>query len=125
MDSYWLNEYFPETLKKSSQRMPSLDTVHAALSQAGLVIVDTEPYEVQKDVKDLFLYAAKHRPELYLDPRVRAGMFTFAGLASPEEVASGCARLAQDIASGRFLEVTTKSRRDGGDYLFVTAERRG
>ena len=125
MDAYWLNEYFPETMRKSAQRMPSLDTVRAALSQAGFVIVDTEQYEVQQDVKDLFLYAAKHRPELYLDPRVRAGMSTFAGLAGPDEIAAGCARLAEDIASGRFHDVANKRRRDGGDYLFLTAEKRG
>jgi ubiquinone/menaquinone biosynthesis C-methylase UbiE len=124
MDAYWLNEYFPEAMKRSAQRMPSLDTVRIALSQAGFVIVDTEPYEVQKDVKDLFLYAAKHRPELYLDPHVRAGMSTFAGLASPDEITAGCARLAEDIASGRFRDVANRSRLDGGDYLFITAERR-
>jgi hypothetical protein len=85
----------------------------------------TDPYEVTPDLRDLFLYSGKHRPELYLDPRIRAGISTFAALAEPAEVRSGCARLEADIRSGRIADITTAYRHDRGDYLFIIAEREG
>jgi ubiquinone/menaquinone biosynthesis C-methylase UbiE len=122
MRGYWLNEYFPDAMAKAIRQMPSLDEVLRHLDAAGFRTVRTDPYEVAPDLRDLFLYSGKHRPELYLDARVRAGISTFAALAEPAEVRTGCERLARDIRSGRMDEVIDAYRREGGDYLFIIAE---
>lgn len=121
MRGYWLNHYFPQALERAIEQMPSLESTRSALRAAGLRIVASEPYHVRTDLEDLFLYSGKHRPELYLDARVRNGSSTFASLAAPEEVAEGCARLAADLASGRFAEVAAGYDDRDGDYLFLVA----
>ncbi len=119
---YWLNEYFPAAMAKAIEQTPPVEAVEYHLKRAGFSAVEFDPWEVPEDIRDLFLYAGKYRPEIYLDPRVRAGISTFAqGLTSPEETAAGCARLAADIASGRFAQVAAKYRHALGDYMFMVA----
>jgi SAM-dependent methyltransferase len=122
MQGYWLNEYFPDAMAKSITQMPDLGQVFLELHRAGFSSVRTEPYKVAADPEDLFLYSGKHRPELYLDARVRAGISTFAALAEASEVQAGCERLAHDIQSGRIADVVSAYRNEGGDYIFVIAE---
>ncbi len=124
MKRYWLNEYFPQMMAKSTSRMPSLAEVISDLRTAGFGAITTETYEVREDLQDLFLYSGKHRPALYLDPRIRAGISSFAALAEPAEVEGGCRRLAADVESGRISGILASYRHDQGDYLFVTAEKR-
>lgn len=123
MRRYWLNEYFPDAMAKAIRQMPPVEQSLAELTAAGFAHVIHEPWSVTPDVQDLFIYAAKYRPALYLDPRVRAGISTFANLADPSEVEQGCARLSADLASGHFVEVLRASEDDGqgGDYLFLVA----
>jgi ubiquinone/menaquinone biosynthesis C-methylase UbiE len=123
MRGYWLNKYFPTAMARSIAQMPSLKAIVGALQQSGFEEVTTEPYGVRRDVQDLFLYSGKHRPEMYLDPRVRAGISTFAALAEPSEVEDGCRRLAQDIQSGRIADVIAAYQHAQGDYLFVVAQK--
>ena len=123
MRGYWLNAYFPAAMVRSIVQMPGLQAIMQALRQSGFASIRTEPYEVQTDLQDLFLYSGKHRPEMYLDLRVRAGISTFAALADAAEVEEGCRKLSQDIASGRFAEVIARYRHVQGDYLFVVAEK--
>lgn len=123
MQRYWLNRYFPDAIERATLQMPPLDQSVGQLREAGFERIRLEPWAVRPDCADLFLYAGKYRPALYLDPRVRAGISTFANLARPAEVEQGCARLAADLASGRFAEVLAAAEHDGGDYLFVVAER--
>ncbi|MCC7367975.1 MAG: methyltransferase domain-containing protein [Chloroflexi bacterium] len=123
MRRYWLNEYFPRAMERATRQMPPVEQSVRQLAAAGFGRVRLEPWTVTEDVQDWFLYALKYRPALYLDPRVRAGISTFANLASPDEVAQGCARLADDLDTGRFARVLQASEHDGGDYLFLVAER--
>jgi ubiquinone/menaquinone biosynthesis C-methylase UbiE len=132
---YWLRTYFPEMVARVAAQAYPLERIVAALDAAGFVNVRTEPYAVQPDVEDLFLYSGKHRPELYLNPAVRAGMWSFTTLASLEEEAAGCAALRRDLASGRVRTVIHEAAReesrsfvsttDPGDYLFVIADHGG
>jgi ubiquinone/menaquinone biosynthesis C-methylase UbiE len=124
MRCYWLNEYFPDALERSIVQMPPLDQTIIALHGAGFDRVTTVPFFVSAELQDLFLYAGKYRPALYLDPVIRAGISTFANLAEPAELVQGCARLEADLASGRFVEVLAASERGVGDYLFLVASRR-
>lgn len=123
MSKYWLVEYFPEAIYKSAEQMPSLENVKYALHEAGFHSVDIKPYFISENLQDLFLYSGKHRPEIYLDENVRSGISTFALVASAEETAAGCEKLAADIYTGRITEIIKKYESDRGDYLFVTAEK--
>jgi ubiquinone/menaquinone biosynthesis C-methylase UbiE len=123
MQQYWLSAYFPIALQKSIDQMPDYGRLERALSGAGFIVTVTEPYEVQPDLQDFFLYSGKHRPSLYLDPQVRASISTFSLLADFAEVEAGCERLARDLASGRINDVIDSHRRSDGDYLFITAEK--
>jgi superfamily II DNA or RNA helicase len=123
MQSYWLNEYFPDAIIKSIVQMPVLDLVTGALTRAGFTFIETEGLDIRDDLQDLFLYSGKHRPEMYLDEGVRRGISTFASLADQEEVASGCRRLAENIQPGRIDEITAAYDNRGGDYLFCRRHR--
>jgi len=122
MRRYWLNHYFRDAMARSIDQMPDLDEVEAAMRGAGLVPRGREPYSVRPDLQDCFLYSGKDAPGRYLDPQVRAGISTFAALASADEVEVGCRRLADDIGTGRIQEVIAGCDDLEGDYTFVTAE---
>jgi len=115
---YWLCEYFPLAMEQAF----ALET-DDALTTAGFSLKVTEPYEVTDDLKDLFLYCGKHKPELYLDPRVRAGISAFACARDPSEIADGVERLREDISSGRIAAVMRQYAWEGGDYMFRVAAR--
>jgi ubiquinone/menaquinone biosynthesis C-methylase UbiE len=120
---FWLKHYFPDAIERSVELMPDLGEIRTALEAGGFVVSRTDPYEVTSELRDGFLYCGKHRPELYLSKSVRSGITTFRQLADPAEVESGCARLAEDIGSGRIEEVRAAHAHDHGDYLFVVATR--
>jgi len=124
MNGYWLREYFPEGIAAALEQMPAAEYVMEQLERAGFSEVQREAWEVPPDIQDWFLYAGKYRPEIYLDPQVRAGISFFAPhITTPEETAAGCTRLAADIKSGRIEKVMEKYRHNLGDYLFVYANK--
>ena len=124
MRGYWLRHYFPEMMERSIRQMPSRDAVLGALGEAGFELDAVVPYHIADDLRDLFLYAGKRRPELYLDPVVRANISSFAALCSPEELAAGLQGLRDDIASGSLGEVAERYAGDDGDYAYVIARKR-
>jgi len=121
MRHYWLCEYFPQALLDSIRQMPTLDAVSTALNQAGMDVLYTEPYDIQEDLQDFFLYSGKYKPAMYLDPNVRAGISTFALLANRAEVEQGCEQLLADIENGRIAQIQSAYAHNDGDYLFVVA----
>jgi ubiquinone/menaquinone biosynthesis C-methylase UbiE len=123
MEHYWLHAYFPEMMRASMEQMPSVEQVVEWLHQTGFHRVETEPYFVRPDLQDGFLYKGKHDPSYYLNPLVRQGMSSFARLADPEEVRTGCLQLEEDIRTGRIDEVIRPYHSSIGDYLFVSAEK--
>lgn len=123
MKRYWLNHYFPDAMEKAIRQMPSFDHVRTCLVEAGFTNLKTEPYCVTDKLEDLFIYAGKHRPHLYLDPVVREGISTFSNLADRKEIESGCEKLAQDIESGNIKKVIEASMHKEGDYLFAVTEK--
>lgn len=123
MAGYWLNEYFPVAMARSTEQMPSMASVLAALADAGFTVDTVERYDVCPDLQDLFLYAGKHRPELYLSETVRRGISTFSSLIDQAELEEGCVRLQRDIESGAIKQVAEKYRNHGGDYAFIVATK--
>ncbi len=123
MEGYWLNHYFPKMLEDSIVQMPSFESIKDAASCAGLIIEGTEKYFIRDDQKDLFLYAGKNKPELYLDDDIRKGISSFAALANAAEVKQGICILKEDMDSGKLKEVKAKYENDQGDYLFIIGQR--
>lgn len=123
MRCYWLNAYFPTAMAASIAHMPTFQATVAQLQRAGFPGITCEPYAVRDDLRDLFLYSGKHYPALYLDPRVRSGISTFATAPNSGEIEKGCARLARDIESGEIERVRAAYEHASGDYLFVVAEK--
>ncbi|WP_078543325.1 class I SAM-dependent methyltransferase [Litchfieldia alkalitelluris] len=121
---YWLKEYFPKAIEASAKQMPTLAEVTKALGDSGFSIVGTETFLVQPDLEDFFLYSGKFKPELYLDPQVRAGISTFANLSSEEDVEDGCKKLKHDIDTNQVEKVISKYSSYLGDYLFIIAEKK-
>jgi ubiquinone/menaquinone biosynthesis C-methylase UbiE len=123
MNGYWLNAYFPSAMAQAIAQMPAPARLESWLRRAGFNEIAQEPYFVREDLIDGFLFIGKHRPELYLSAKVRAGSSTFRTLASAEEIAAGCAALEGDLSSGRFQRVRRKYASELGDYLFISASR--
>lgn len=120
-DHYWLTEYFPKMMKDSVEQLPAFSEIENALRSANLKIEKCENYFVRDDLEDMFLYSGKHRPELYLQPKIRHGISSFSNLANAEEVEKGLQKLSEDIESGKISEVIEKYKIDLGDYIFIVA----
>jgi ubiquinone/menaquinone biosynthesis C-methylase UbiE len=117
---FWLVEYFPLAMEQAASSCSQAQT-EAALAAAGFSIRTIEPYEVADDLKDWFLCSGKHKPELYLDPQVRAGISAFACAKDQGEIGRGLERLGEDIRSGRIAKVIRQYAWEGGDYTFTVA----
>ncbi len=124
MAGYWLNHYFPEVMKRSIEKMPSVDLVTSALEAAGFRRILTEIYAVRDDLVDLFLQSGKNRPEIYFDPNIRKGISTFASLATEKEMQDGLQKLRYDIDQNLFGVIKMKYDNDLGDYLFLVTEKK-
>lgn len=122
MRHYWLCHYFPDMMARSIEKMPTQAHIRAALGEAGFKSVEVTPFFVTSQLEDLFLYSGKHRPELYLEPVVRANISSFAHLSHTAEVQDGLARLQADVQSGNFASVKARYASDAGDYAFITAD---
>lgn len=123
MKGYWLHHYFPNMLADSMKQMPSLERVTQAMENADFSIVTKEPYFIQPDLQDLFLYCGKHTPELYFNPQIRNGISSFASLAHKEEITSGLLQLRKDIDAGAIRDIIASYENELGDYLFLVGEK--
>lgn len=122
MKGYWLNHYFPKMLMDSMVQMPSFDQIEKTMTQAGFQIINTEPYFIQPDLQDKFLYCGKQKPEAYFEPQIRQGISSFSSLANQQEVKEGLAALRKDIDSGEVKSVIEHYENKLGDYLYVIGE---
>lgn len=123
MQGYWLNHYFPKMLHDSMVQMPSFDQVKQGLEKAGIEVVTTEKYFIKPDLQDYFLYCGKNRPELYLNDTIRHGISSFSDLSNQTEVEDGLKQLTSDIENDSIQNIIDEYSNDGGDYLFVIAEK--
>jgi SAM-dependent methyltransferase len=118
-EAFWLlAEYLPEARATDAALAVPMHRLTGLLDQPVI-----EPVPVPHDCADGFGAAFWRRPEAYLDPTVQAGMSLFAktdqALLQP-----GLARLAADLASGRWhdehAELLDLGELDVG-YRLVTA----
>ena len=121
LEAYWLVHYFPSMMAAAVRACPSRIAVNEALSAAGFRLADLELWDVPSDLADMFLYAGKDRPGLYLDGGFRNGISSFREFASAE-VDAGLARLRADLDSGRWEAIRARSDQGRGDYCFLVAD---
>jgi SAM-dependent methyltransferase len=119
---FWAMEYFPDALAlPSEQRAPDVERLRAVLD-----ITECQPVPIPIDCTDGIGAAYWGRPEAYLEPPVQEGMSWLAQLPPPVR-ASGTARLADDLRSGRwddrFGHLRNEPVHDVG-YKLVSARRR-
>ena len=100
---------------------PTRKAVEGALFGSGFRSVAIEPWDVPSDLRDMFLYAGKDRPELYFDEGSRNGISAFRESESTE-TAHGLARLRADLDSGRWQRIRAAADQGRGDYCFFIAE---
>ena len=123
MKGYWLNHFFPKMLADAAKQMPSLEAVTTAMNTNGIQLLKTEPYFIQPDLEDQFLYSGKHNPILYFKPQIRNGISSFAALANKKEVDQGLAQLKEAIDIGAIDDIIKSYENDFGDYLFVLGQK--
>jgi SAM-dependent methyltransferase len=121
--NYWLCHYFPQMMARSIEKMPSEKNVVDALGQAGFAIQGVSPFHVTNALQDLFLYSGKDRPELYLNPVLRANISSFATLCPAAELKQGLDALRSDIEKTRFREVAQRYSTAAGDYAYIIADK--
>lgn len=122
-DYYWLREFFPKMIDESADFMTGIDKLSNSLLSAGFKNIQAKPYSVTKDLQDLFLYSGKYRPEIYLDPAVRAGISSFHLFAHEDEITLGLVKLKENIHTGKINEIIKQYETPIGDYTFVVAEK--
>jgi hypothetical protein len=108
---FWLNDYVPEVIATEQARFPAIDHVVEVLG--GEVEVLDVPIPI--DCSDGFGEAYYARPEAFLRQDVRAAQSGWV-LTDPGAVARGVARLAGDLATGRWDE-RHGHLRDQAEYL--------
>ncbi len=95
----WFADYFPELWVKDFDLFPAIEDVAAEIAQETGWRTEIEAFPLPNDLADLNMLSGWNRPELYLDPAMRANTSGFAR-ARPEEVADGLERLARDLENG-------------------------
>lgn len=119
---FWACQYFPFVLELGRKVLPVKEEMLTSLRKAGFTKVNFEPYFVTEHTRDLFFYACKYRPQLYLNPEVRAGMTPLQLPEYTAEIEEGCAHLSKDIASGAVFDLIAKQESSLGELFVITAE---
>ena len=112
----WIRDYAPE-IREFDRELPPTGEVAAAMRGA-----EVETIPSRNDCEDLFLETLHGRPELLLDPVIRANTSAFARL--PDDVERrAVADLAADLASGewdrRYGYLRSAEDHDGAMRLLV------
>jgi SAM-dependent methyltransferase len=98
-DRFWLSrEYFRYLVDIDRAREVTIEDVSSVLGDVRRI-----PVPIPHDCVDGFLGAFWRRPEAYLDPRVRSGISTFAGMPAQQRD-EGLKRLADDLRDGAWQE---------------------
>lgn len=101
MRAFWFYHYFPRGLQVDLARMPDSEEIVSLLDRVGFSDIGIEV--CYHDV-----VVADEAPERYLDRDYRDSISTFAFLTE-EDIALGCQKIRQDIASGAIEGVARES----------------
>jgi len=121
MDHWLVSEYLPEIVALEKGRVLSIAQIQKCLQTETVECVP-----IPWDCTDGFQAAYWRRPAEYLNPEVQATISTFA-LLQPEVVSKAMARLADDLASGRWAvrhaDLLQRDEMDFG-YRLIIADKR-
>jgi SAM-dependent methyltransferase len=114
----WITtDYVPAIDALETSRFTPLGSLVDALGAHTVL-----PFEIPHDFTDGFQAAFWRRPEMYLDPEVRAASSTFASLP-PELVEPGIEQLRVDLETGKWREtyqdLITLDRMDFGHRIVI------
>ncbi|QMS86429.1 class I SAM-dependent methyltransferase (plasmid) [Nostoc edaphicum CCNP1411] len=97
----WLYDYFPFLWEDALRFLPLNEQINL-IQRSTKRRVEAIPLLLPYDLSDLFAAAAWRRPELYLQPEVRAGISSFA-LGNQDLINKGLQLLAADLSSGEWV----------------------
>jgi len=120
----WMLRYFPFIWDVGNKILTDEQCLTRTLVDSGFSSVTFEKFFVTPDTKDLYVYAGKYKPEIYLDQTVRDGMTPFNRPEFSHEIAAGLKELGADIKSGKVKEVIAVHEKKVGEGMFVVAEKR-
>lgn len=119
LDRHWLADYAPTLLVAERRRLPPLDRIRAGLGGQ----VEVRPLPIPIDCTDGFIEAFYARPEMLLDPSVRAGQSAW-GFIPDMEAGAALDALRADLASGawdaRYGELRRTPTFDGSLRLLIS-----
>ncbi|GLY93818.1 methyltransferase domain-containing protein [Actinoplanes sp. NBRC 103695] len=95
LDTLWLADYVPELIAAERRRYPPIEVIAAAAGRTA----DVLPVPIPIDCVDGFTEAYYARPDMFLEPRVRAAQSGW-GFVDEPAIARGVRRLRDDLASG-------------------------
>lgn len=118
-ESFWLfRDYLPSACEFDRRRAVAISEIEAALGAS-----QTSTVSIPRDCADGFHGAFWQRPDAYLDPRVRAGISTYAEMSS-DEIDDGLKQLAADIHSGawekKYHQLLERDELDLGYRIIVS-----
>jgi SAM-dependent methyltransferase len=120
----WLpSRYVPEVVARDRERFPTFEEIARWLGSSCVV----DPVPVPADCADGFFEAFWARPEMYLDPDVRASQSGWHSVG-PQVEARAVAQLRSDLEDGTwdrlFGDLRTRTEHDNG-YRLVVADVSG
>lgn len=122
-EKLWIGDYFPVYREYDFRVFPPLNNVVALIEANTQTTVEVSPLMLPHDLTDLFAAAGWRRPEIYLNPEVRAGISALA-LADTSVVEKGVSLLEEDLNSGqwdaKYGEIRKLTKIDAG-YRFLCA----
>lgn len=119
---YWAGEYFPFFRELGLKILASQDELLQALTEAGFKNIKFEPFYISETTQDLYIYACKYRPHLYLNDSIRKCMTPFQYPEFVNEIEIGCERLKRDIESGAIYRVIAQAESSLGEGLLIQAD---
>ncbi len=122
-EKLWVADYFPVYREYDFRVFPPLSDVVALIQSNTQRTVEISTLMLPHDLTDMFAAAGWRRPEIYLNPDIRAGISALA-LADASLVEKGVSLLEEDLKSDRwdakYGEIRKMTEIDAG-YRFLCA----
>lgn len=119
----WLGYYFPFIYDLAEKNLLTHPELTYLLQEAGFQHITFKPFFVPHDMKDIYLYAGKYKPEIYLDPTIRSGMSVFTLPEHELAIKQGCEKLKLDIQTGIIHDIIKRHESCLGDSMYIIATK--
>lgn len=124
--NFWFTDYFSSLWEATFRVFPPLSQVLDLICANTQTTVEVSTLMLPHNLSDLFAAALWRRPEIYLNPVLRAGISAFA-LAEAAVVELGVRQLNEDLSNGqwnaKYGDIKALAEFDAG-YRFLCASDR-